>query len=448
MSSIHLSRCTLPLMCTEGFAPFPPGLRRRSGDARRSHGVTLAFPRALPTGRTHGATKAPGLACTTLGFLVLAVAAMAPLVPVDAHATDLGRGASWTAHNHPCPGGNRTDDLHRDVDGTLWVGCGTNASGYGLFRSSDGGVTWSAPATTPADYFNQYRVLSISRGHDGALYAAGTNAQTGNNDMVVRVATGGTEPFAVTPTLTGVAQLGYSFLVGTYRELSDGRALAESQNGTDILYRSGPGIGATATDWQAVDGFPQIADLVVHGDGFYASGSRNVEPPRVFLPPTTPGGQPYQFVTLDLQPPSGWQGELWGLAVNARRLVAAGVNQDDNRGRIFVSGADPYAAAAYTEFNLSTITGDNFSWARGVCMKRDRIVVVGERQPLGGATGRAVISDDGGASFSNITPPGVAGSISRCVIEPDGSVVVAGAGGYIGIRQDPDWIFVEDFERP
>lgn len=374
-----------------------------------------------------------------------------PLIAAGAHAGDgatgAARGNDWTAHAHPCPGGNRTDDLHRDADGTLWVGCGTNAAGYGLYRSVDGGVTWSAPATAPAGYFEQFRVLSISRGHDGALYAAGTNARPGNNDMVVRVDTAGSGPLATSPTLTAVAQLGYSFLVGSYRELSDGRALAESQNGTDLLYRSGPGVGATATEWQRIEGLPQLTDLVVHADAFHASGSRNIEPPRVFLPPTQPGAPPHQFVALDLQPPGGWRGELWALAANARRLVAVGVDQDANRGRIFVSGADAYAAAGYAQFDLSAITGDNFSWARGVCMRGDRVVVVGERQPLGGATGRVVWSDDGGASFQNISPPGVAGSVSRCVIEPDGTVVVAGAGGYIGIRQDPDWIFVEDFER-
>jgi photosystem II stability/assembly factor-like uncharacterized protein len=168
----------------------------------------------------------------------------------------------------------------------------------------------------------------------------------------------------------------------------------------------------------------------------------------VFLPPTAPGALPYQFQTLELQPGNGWEGELWGLAVNNRRLVAVGVDQDSNIGKIFVSGADPYQLAGYTEQSVSAITGDNLSWARGACIARNRIVVVGERQPLSGGTGRVLLSDNDGASFTNITPPGVSGSISKCVIEPDGTLVVVGAGGYVGIRQDPDWIFRNDLERP
>ena len=95
---------------------------------------------------------------------------------------------------------------------------------------------------------------------------------------------------------------------------------------------------------------------------------------------------------------------------------------------------------------MSAITGDAATWARGVCMRNDRVVVVGERQPLGSGSGRVLISNDGGDSFADITPAGIAASVSRCVIEPDGTVVVAGAA-QVGIRLDPDWIFVDDLER-
>ena len=43
---------------------------------------------------------------------------------------------------------------------------------------------------------------------------------------------------------------------------------------------------------------------------------------------------------------------------------------------------------------------------------------------------------------------GVSASVSKCVIEPDGTVVVAGAAGFIGIYEnsDGDTIFANGFE--
>ena len=372
-------------------------------------------------------------------FLAGLVAVAASVAMADAAAQ------VWSVHWHACPGANRTDALHRDVNGRLWVGCGTNATGYGLFHSDNGGATWRAAAVQPANAFAQFRVNSISRGHDGSLQVAGFEAGTRN--MVMRVDTA-TTPFTVTPTLTGVATAGFQFHVGSYRELGDGRAIAEALNGNDLLYRPTAATGANASLWTAAGFNVQVLDLVVHGDRFYGSGSRNIEPPRVFLPPTSAGSPPHQLQALDLQPSGGWRGELWALAVNGGRLVAVGVDQDDAIGKIFVSGSDPGVAAAYTEHSISAITGDTRSWARGVCKAGSRIVVVGERQPLASGGGRVLLSDDGGARFSAITPAGVSNSVTRCVIEPDGTIVVAGAAGFIGVRSDPDWIFRDEFERP
>jgi hypothetical protein len=377
---------------------------------------------------------------SALAALCLWVAAAPGIAAEDAVA-----GGPWSLHSHACPGGNRTDALHRDADGTLWLGCGTNATGYGLFRSTDGGSQWQPAPVSPADAFDAFRVMSISRGHDGALYAAGFSALQGSLLMVQRVATGAA-PFGATSTLVGVNQVGRQFPVGSYRELADGRAVAEALNGTNLLYRPTAATGTSAAAWTRELGTVQILDLVVHDDRFWGAGSLINQPPRLFLPPQAAGSEPWQFQTLELQPANGWKGELWALAVNARRLVAVGVNQDDDTGRIFVSGADPYQLAGYSQLSMSAITGDPTTWARGVCMRNDRVVVVGERQPLGSGSGRVLLSNNGGASFADVTPAGVAASVSRCVIEPDGTVVVAGAA-QVGIRQDPDWIFVDDLER-
>lgn len=353
---------------------------------------------------------------------------------------------TWLLSTHPCPGGNRTDALWRDADGTLWVGCGTNATGYGLFLSEDGGSQWRAAVTEPREALDGFRVNSISRTHTGELAVAGFKASS--REMVIRLKTDD-EPMPVTPVLVGVNQVGRQFHVGTYRELSDGRAIAESLNGVDLLYRPSAGIGSSASDWTRVQSLSsQILDLTVHDDAFYGCGSAINQPPRLFLPPVTPASEPWEFEQRLPTTVTGWDGELWGLAVSDHRLVAVGVDQDQNIGKILVSGPDPYLASGYLEHSLPDIVGPGGigTWARGVCMRGDRIVAVGERQPLGSATGLVVLSDDGGQSFRNVTPVGVTGSASRCVIEPDGTVVVAGAAGFVGVLQVSQVIFGSGFE--
>ncbi|MCX7555872.1 hypothetical protein OS187_03390 [Xanthomonadaceae bacterium JHOS43] len=372
--------------------------------------------------------------------LVFAVA-LAGVLPGQADA-------AWITATHPCPGGNRTDALHRDSDGTLWVGCGTNATGYGLFYSENGGANWSPAAVSPADALNEFRVNSISRGHDGALYVAGFRAST--RDMVLRFNTA-SSPFVVTITLQGINQVGRSFHVGTYRELSDGRAIAESLNGVDLLYRPTSSTGSGAADWTRVQDLTrQILDMAVHEDRFYGVGGLINAPPSVFLPPTVPGAAPYEF---NMQVPTvaaGWEGELWGMAISAQRLVAVGVDQDADVGKILVSGANPAAMGSYIEHELPDIVGPGGigTWARGVCMRGDQVVVVGERQPLSSGNGLVMRSTNGGQSFTAIPPPGVTASVSKCVIEPDGTVVVAGAAGFIGIYESAmdNTLFANGFE--
>ncbi len=348
--------------------------------------------------------------------------------------TDTDGVARWSTYGHPCPGPNRTDALHRDDDGTLWVGCGSGATGYGLFYSADGGPSWAEAEVTPEGKLHQFRVSSISRGHDGALYIAGINAN--NGDMVLRLDTS-ESPFPAESVLVAGNQLGTSFHVGTYRERSDGSALAESLNGTDMLYRPDPSVGSDATTWTDTYGWfngggAQLLDLVVHDDQFYGAGSTIAEPPRVFLPPTT-DTEPYNFVTVQMDHPKG---ELWGIAVDESRVVAVGMNQVDNVGRVYVSGSDPYDAGGYTAHSLHDLIGVDASvvtWARGVCMQDDRIAVVGERQPLSSNTGIVVLSTDGGETFTDVTPEDVPATVSKCLFRPDGALEAAGADGFVGI---------------
>lgn len=93
----------------------------------------------------------------------------------------------WIISSHPCRGDNRTDALQMGDDGTFWFGCGIAAARYGLFVSRDGGSNWAAANVTSSDIFTPYRVSSIARGHDGALYVAGISSTQGTSQMVLRV---------------------------------------------------------------------------------------------------------------------------------------------------------------------------------------------------------------------------------------------------------------------
>ena len=387
-----------------------------------------------------------------LPALLAGAAALLAISP----ALQAGGGASgWLIAEHPCPGGNRTDALHLDESGRLWAGCGTNATGYGLFHSDDG-VDWTAADVTPAGMFDAYRVSSISTGHDGAIYVAGASSISGNRTMVHRVDTSAL-PFAVTPTLVGVTQVGRTFHVGGYRELDDGRAIAEDLNGTYLLYRPDASTGTSASDWTRVEGAHQILDLQTDSDHrfFFGGGSRINEPPRLFLPPDDGAAEPWEFVSFALPTTTGWDGEIWGVASNDERVYAVGVDQDADVGKIYVSGTDPYVAADYVERSVDDFLapGPGFgTWARGVCARNNTVVVVGERQPLGSATGFVLMSHDGGQTFADITPDGVGASVSKCLMgefvangQTPVELVVAGAAGFVGLYAG-DRIHADGFE--
>jgi hypothetical protein len=342
----------------------------------------------------------------------------------------------WTLRSHPCPGINRTDALMVDADGSIWIGCGSGAAGGGLYVSDDDGASWEVPATSPANVLGGFRVLSIHRGYNDLVYVAGEGPAS---TMVVSLDTSAT-PYAVTAVLTRAPRVGYSFLASPFVTTASGRAFADSFVGHDALYRPDPSLGDDPLTWTDASGWEddggashQILDMVAVGEDFYGCGSTISEPPFVFLPSRT--GEPYQMTPVQLVSGlGGWGGELWGIAASQDRVVTVGVDQGSHIGKIFVSGDDLYDAADYTQIDVDPLVaraaGGDSTWSRGVCMRGDRIVVVGEVQPLGANdnTGFVLESNDGGATFVDRTPEGSPDTWSKCSIETSGRLVLAGAG--------------------
>ena len=336
--------------------------------------------------------------------------------------TGVGTTATWRHSLHPCAG-NRTDTMWWDTDDTtVWVGCGTTTTGYGLFQSTDGGLSWAAPATEPAGYFDDFRVDTISRSSDGWLYVGGTD--TSSSDRVVRIDTDAS-PHPVELVFASGGQIWNTFQVGTYRRNDDGLAVAESLTGTGLVYRADD--AAPFEDgsgwWPGTESF-QILDMVLHDQAIHACGSTISQPPHVFLPAAT---DPFQLTPVQL---ADFSGELWGLDVDADGIVAAGVDQERNIGMAFVSGSDPTDPDTWAMFDVSTQVGDTPSWFRGTCRSGATIVLVGEysmtEDPL------LVISTDGGQSFTDHTDalPGSPGSLHRCKAWPNGRIAVTGKDGY------------------
>jgi hypothetical protein len=338
--------------------------------------------------------------------------------------------------SHPCPGINRTDAFWVDEDGTMWLGCGSGTEGDGLFVSSDDGQSWAIPDTSPANVLNSFRVLSIHRGFDDLVYVAGEGP---NDAMVISLDTSAT-PFAAEAVLTRGTTVGRSFLASPFLTTPSGAALADSFTGNDLLYRPTSDIGDDANDWVdagdwETEGSYQLLDAVNVGETFVGCGSTIAQPPIVALSTAATDDEPWRMTPVVLVEGLGsYTGEMWGVAADETRVVAVGVDQDNDIGKIFVSGADRFDAADYTQIDVdplvAAVDGSDSTWSRGVCLQGDRVVVVGEVQPLGAGdnTGFVLESTDGGVTFTDITPAGSPNTWSKCRITGSGDLRVAGAG--------------------
>lgn len=331
---------------------------------------------------------------------------------------------------HPCME-YRVDALLVEDDGeTIWLGCGAGALGFGLFRSVDAGRTWGTPRTEPADYFDTFRVNAIVRASDGALYVGG--AQNPGSDMVVVLDDSGS-PATVTPLLARGATFDRSFQVGSFQIKADGTALAESLTGHGMLLRQGAGGTFEPVEGWANDGGSyQVLNTALFEDQIYGSGSTIADTFRLFLPPAVP--DPERF-TRDVVSFEGTRGELWGVAVDAGGLAAAGVEQTTNHAVVVTgptTGRDPSDFTVH-DLRPALRQGDP-SRLYGICRRGDTILAIGDYSRR--SHGLALRSTDGGQRFSEITTGAERGGepspiLDRCAILPDGTAIVAGGMGFI-----------------
>lgn len=333
----------------------------------------------------------------------------------------------WTITRHTCSAVNRTDALWLDDDGTIWVGCGSDTTGLGLFFSDDGGATFDAPATTPRNFFSTWRVLSVSRSADGFLYVAGTNTANANQ-MVVRIEGGGT--VAEVYTAPARPQVGQKFTAGGFRRASDGHAMIESLTGSDTLSRAADGDAWTGGSAYTDGSTHQILDLTLDGDRFVAAGSTISEPPLYYAPANDPT-RPVAFNIVQLESGLGqYQGEMWAVAADDGHVLVGGVDQGQDVGRFYFARRDGTSIQGF--YADAEANRTNPTWVRGACMRDGQMAIVGEEQVANGE-GFVLYSTDG-ASWTDITPGGsIPGAFSRCAFGADGALYVAGADNFMGV---------------
>jgi hypothetical protein len=343
----------------------------------------------------------------------------------------------WIIQQHPCVE-NRTDALWIDDASTAFVGCGSGANGRGMFKTTDGGATWTIPDAT-GNVFASMRVNSISRGPDDILYVAGTGS---NGSRVISYDGVSAEIYYGTPAER--PQPWQTFQVGTFRVDGNDRAVAESLTGTDVIYwPEGADEGVNGDLWwrdAGVAGGAQILDLEVWDDRFFGSGSTISQPPYFFFEPDGGMGDEFEMEAIQLSGEGleAFSGEAWDLDIDDDgNGIIAGVNQGPNVGVLWYSTGDITVASNWQMYDISPlIFGERALTTRfyGSCREGDTMAAVGDYSTRDEAL--VVLSTDGGTTWNTFTPPGTGadavGSLSTCTIL-DGDLFVAGAAGFFGI---------------
>lgn len=310
---------------------------------------------------------------------------------------------------HTCPGA-RVDDLFRDDDGTLWLGCGEASEGTGLHRSDDRGETWEA-----VEGFDTFRVSSISRRGQGPLYVAGT--EVGGPDRV-RAIDGQGGP--IESVFVAQNQIWNTFHVGTFIQQESGMAIAESLTGSGMAVRqTALGNWTDASPWS--DGSYQMLDALDADGRILGVGSTIIQPPTLFVQEQ---GAYFEAIPLD----ESYTGELWTIDQAQGVTAVGGVDQDADVGVLFVTEGLPSEPGNWIPYRVDT---GQATWIRDVCVAGRHLVAVGSFTVLD--SGLAYESIDAGASWRPLELPDDTPSLWSCWLD-DEALWMAGGNGFIARR--------------
>jgi len=347
----------------------------------------------------------------------------------DPGTDEPARRTGWTERNHTCYGDGVDVMFIDDDEQTMFIGCGSNADGYGLAYTPDRGETWPDYDTEPRGALGS-RVTAIDRSADGLLYVAGQNLN--GNDEVVTVDTS-VSPWEVGTEFEAGSSISEVQFAGSFAVNSQGMAVVEALNGTQIAVRwSENGSWQDAAGWAGGLSY-QMQDMQVHNDAFYATGATMNDAPMLFLPPRNGHveAEGFNMVVVELD---SFAQEMRNLDVDADgNIVVGGIDHGLASGVIYVSNDDPRDAYDYTQVWVEDILSGP-TWIDGVCRDGDLVAAVGRfsnnNDPI------ALLSEDGGDTWRDLTmefnQSGIP-SLYRCEFLDGGdTIAVAGASGFLG----------------
>ncbi len=334
---------------------------------------------------------------------------------------------SWTEAAGPCAGSG-TNTIWFDDRDNGFIGCGENADGEGLYTSVDGGGTWEDNVR-----FEEVRIMDIRRGVDGELYGAGIHQLDGYPAWTFDLSGATIDSVGIyepSGTVGNVTQAENTAVT------ADGQAMIDSLTGVSAAYRDAGGtweevdsLDEALLDDPATPGF-QVRRILAHDNAFYGVGSLINDPARVHLPSQMEGAT-WHFASVELQPDTR-DGELLDMHIwDSTHMILAGFDQSTRFPLIYLlDGGDPYSSDSWEQIELLDSGLEYEGAINDIHVVGDTVVAVGEKVPTTQG-GFVVISEDGGRTWEDITPPGEprTGALSAVWMFDNGEMVVAGGGG-------------------
>lgn len=294
----------------------------------------------------------------------------------------------------PCSGGTPYALYFQD-ETTGWAGCG---SGMGLWSTADGGETFAAahPSSGRGDDLYINRIVPDP---SGGLLVCGHDYSSDPDPLLWRLQDGVTTvllTYGSNSNDSGSAQMSNC---GAVAAAGDGTILVASETAGDMTRSEDDGLTWTAEyryweDENLNDGgyaYYYMLNMVAAGGAYYGAGTRIIEPPVFYGPSRHEAGEWYNFHASDID---SFQGEVWALAT------------PDDGATWFAGGRDQQRASE--------------------------------------ASGFFYRSDDGGASWTDISLGGTVDVMHDVVFAPDGRHGIAVGhryppatlGGFIALTED------------